>query len=248
MVEVMSNTATVNQSYGFQELRVLTRKYSTWGLIAAGLLHSSALGIYYGIEKLMEEDEPIYSVRIMKYSDLGPPPSITNSQAAPAVTVQGPVARPTVGTPVPVPDAEINPEQTIATQTEMASIGSPIGDGLGDGGVDIQGDISIEDDGPPPDFVPVEKQPQPIPGNNPAPTYPEIARRAGVEGTVWVKIWVDKEGKPKKAQILKSDAELFNQPAIEAAMKWKFTPAIMNNGPVAVWVSIPFRFKLNQAR
>jgi len=38
---------------------------------------------------------------------------------------------------------------------------------------------------------------------NPSPIYPEIARRAGVEGTVWVKIWVDKEGKAKKAQILK---------------------------------------------
>lgn len=245
----MSTAATAKPSYGFQELRILTKKYSTYALISAGLLHAGIIGAIYGIQALLEEDEPVYSVRIMKYSDLGPPPSITNSQAAPAVSVQGPVARPTVGTPVPVPDAEINPEQTIATQTEMAAVGA-IGEGIGDGSgpVEIQNDIQIQDDGPPPDFVPVEKQPQPIPGNNPAPTYPEIARRAGVEGTVWVKIWVDKEGKPKKAQILKSDAELFNQPAIEAAMKWKFTPAIMNNGPVAVWVSIPFRFKLNQGR
>ena len=104
--------------------------------------------------------------------------------------------------------------------------------------------MKIEDDGPPPDFVPVEKQPAPV--KNPSPIYPEIARRAGVEGTVWVKIWVDKEGKAKKAQILKSDAELFNQAAIDAAMQWVFTPAVMNNGPVAVWVSIPFKFKLNQ--
>jgi hypothetical protein len=27
-------------------------------------------------------------------------------------------------------------------------------------------------------------------------------------------------------------------------MQWVFTPAIMNNGPVAVWVAIPFKFKL----
>lgn len=242
-------TATIAKpAYGFQELRVLTRKYSTWALAVAGLLHLAAIGAYHGIQILMEEDEPVYSVRIMKYSDLGPPPSITNSQAAPAVSVQGPVAKPTIGTPVPVPDAEINPEQTIATQQEMAAV-APIGEGVGDGGaVEIEQDVRIEEDGPPPDFVPVEKQPQPIPGNNPAPVYPEIARRAGVEGTVWVKIWVDKEGNPKRAQVLKSDAELFNQPAIEAAMKWKFTPAIMNNGPVAVWVSIPFKFRLNQGR
>jgi len=44
--------------------------------------------------------------------------------------------------------------------------------------------------------------------------------------------------------VLKSDAEIFNEPAVEAAKQWLFTPAYMNNGPVAVWVSIPFRFKL----
>ena len=234
-------------SYGFQELRVLTRKYSGWALISAGLVHFGVLGAYQLIQALAVEDEPVYSVRIMKYSDLGPPPSITNSQSAPAVSVQGPVAKPTIGTPVPVPDAEINPEQTIATQTEMAAVGPAIGEGTG-APVEIQQDTRIEDDGPPADFVPVEKQPVPIPGKNPPPVYPEIARRAGVEGTVWVKIWVDKEGNPKKAQVLKSDQELFNEPAINAAMSWKFTPAIMNNGPVAVWVSIPFKFKLSQGR
>jgi len=240
-------TALAKSAYGFQELRTLTQKYSTWALAAAGVLHAMTIGGYYGVQVLMEEDEPVYSVRILKYSDLGPPPSITNSQAAPAVTVQGPVAKPTVGTPVPVPDAEINPEQTIATQEEMAQV-APIGEGDGSGAVEIEQDVRIEDEGPPPDFLPVEKQPQPIPGQSPPPVYPEIARRAGVEGTVWVKIWVDKEGNPKKAQVLKSDAPLFEQPAVEAAMKWKFTPAIMNNGPVAVWVSIPFKFRLNQAR
>lgn len=243
-----TKTAEKPMNYGYQEMRMLSRKYSVTALIVAGSFHFFGMGAYYGVQALLEEDEPVYSVRIMKYSDLGPPPSITNSQAAPAVSVEAPVAKPTVGTPVPVPDAEINPEQTIATQEEMATT-APIGDGEGLGGpVEIESDVKIEEDGPPPDFVPVEKQPQPLPGNNPAPVYPEIARRAGVEGTVWVKIWVDKEGNPKKAQVLKSDAELFNQPAIDAAMRWKFTPAIMNNGPVAVWVSIPFKFRLNAGR
>jgi periplasmic protein TonB len=242
-------TAIQMTSYGFKELRILTKKYSQIALGVAAVLHIALIGAYYGIQKLSEEDEPIYSVRIMKYSELGPPPSMTNTQAAPSVSVEAPTAKPNVGTPVPVPDAEINPEQTIATQTEMAQVGPAIGEGEGTGGpVQIENDTKLEDDGPPPDFVPVEKQPQPIPGNNPAPVYPEIARRAGVEGTVWVKIWVDKDGNPKKAVILKSDAELFNEPAKEAAMKWKFTPAIMNNGPVSVWVSIPFKFKLNQGR
>ena len=32
----------------------------------------------------------------------------------------------------------------------------------------------------------------------------------------------------------------------KAAMQWVFTPAMMNNGPVAVWAAVPFRFKLNK--
>ena len=237
---------TIDTKYGAYELRGLYQKYATRALIFASIFHFVGIGVYYGAVYLTTEDEPVYTVRIMKYSDLGPPPSITNSQAAPAVSVSAPSAKPTVGTPVPVPDAEISPEATIMSQTEMQQIG-PVSDPSASGGgpVAIQNDVNI-DDGPPPDFVPVEKQPVPV--KNPPPLYPEIARRAGVEGTVWVKIWVDKEGKAKKAQILKSDAELFNQAAIDAAMQWVFTPAVMNNGPVAVWVSIPFKFKLSQGR
>ncbi|MDD8018594.1 MAG: TonB family protein [Bacteroidota bacterium] len=97
----------------------------------------------------------------------------------------------------------------------------------------------------PADFVQVEKMPQFIPGDNPAPSYPEEARKQKIEGMVWVKIWVDKKGSAHKAVVLKSDAEIFNQPSIDAAMKWKFSPAILKGEPVDVWVSIPFKFKLD---
>jgi TonB family protein len=99
----------------------------------------------------------------------------------------------------------------------------------------------------PPDFVAVEHQPQPISGHTPAPKYPEIAHRAGIEGTVWVKIWIDEEGNARKAVLLKSDAEILNQTSLDTAMKWKFKPAVLNGKPVAVWVSIPFKFKMNKA-
>jgi protein TonB len=74
-----------------------------------------------------------------------------------------------------------------------------------------------------------------------------MAVRAGLEGTVWVKILVDKDGRPKKAVVVKSTAEMFDDAAVQAAMQFVFTPAVMNNGPVKVWVSIPFRFTLKDA-
>src|ERR1043165_757476 len=101
--------------YGMRELKGLYQKYASIGLTAAVLLHVGVIGAYYLIQYLNEEDEPVGMVRIMKYSELGPPPSITNSEAAPAVQVSAEVAKPTVGIPVPVPDAEVSPEQTIAS-------------------------------------------------------------------------------------------------------------------------------------
>ncbi len=98
--------------------------------------------------------------------------------------------------------------------------------------------------GPPPDFIPVDKQPVPI--LNPAPHYPDSARRSGMEGTVWVKIWVDEQGKAHQAEVLKSDNDIFNTPTIEAALQWTFQPARLHDKPVAVWVSIPFKYKLSK--
>jgi TonB family protein len=80
--------------------------------------------------------------------------------------------------------------------------------------------------------------------NQVTPKYPELATRAGLEGTVWVKLWIDEAGKVVKADVTKSDVEMFNEPAIEAAMQWTFRPALLKGKPVAVWVSVPFRFKL----
>jgi TonB family protein len=183
-------------------------------------------------------------VRVLNYSELGPPPSITNQQALPQVAVSGPVARPNIGIPVPVPDAEVSPEQTIATQQELSRIAGPMQQGSGGDSVGVSiGNFKVAaEDVPPPDFVPVEKVPQVIKEVKPA--NPDIALRAGIEGRVIVKIWVDKDGKPHKAVVLESDAEIFNDPAVIAAMQYRFTPAIMNKGPVAVWVVKPFTFKL----
>ncbi len=231
--------------YGAVELKQAYQRYFSIGLGIAVGIHVLILGSYYLIELLSQEEPPTRMVRMLKYSDLGPPPSIQNANTPPPVNVAAPVAKPTVGAPVPVPDAEVSPEQTLATQTEMSQVVSPVGEGTGEG-VSIEQDIQIEDDGPPADFVPYEKEPQIV--KKVEPKYPELAMRAGLEGKVIVKIWVDKEGKVKQVVVLKSDAEIFDGPAVEAAKQFVFTPAYMNNGPVAVWVSFPFRFKLTDKK
>ncbi|MCZ6775125.1 MAG: TonB family protein [Ignavibacteria bacterium] len=234
-------TSVHGVDYGAVELKRVLQKYWVLGLSISITIHFIAVGTYYLVGILGQEEEPAVMVRIMKYSDLGPPPSIANVNTPPPIAVSAPVAKPTVGAPVPVPDAEVSPEQTIATQTEMSQQIAPVME-TGEGEFAIVPDIFIEDDTPPADFVPVEKQPQIV--KKVKPVYPDLAMRAGLEGKVWVKIWVDKEGKVREVRILKSDAEIFDEPAIEAAKQFIFTPAYMNKGPVSVWVSVPFKFQL----
>lgn len=76
------------------------------------------------------------------------------------------------------------------------------------------------------------------------PKYPDLATRAGMEGTVWTKVSIDETGKVTKVTISKSDAEIFNQPSIDAAMQWVFKPAMKDGKSIATEVAIPFRFKM----
>ncbi|MBF8294532.1 MAG: TonB family protein [Bacteroidetes bacterium] len=78
------------------------------------------------------------------------------------------------------------------------------------------------------------------------PKYPDIATRAGMEGTVWTKVSIDETGKVTNVTISKSDAEIFNQVSIDAAMQWAFKPAMKDGKPIATEVAIPFKFKLQK--
>ena len=95
---------------------------------------------------------------------------------------------------------------------------------------------------PPPDFVEVDKPPEII--SKAEPAYPPIALKAGKMGVVWTKIWIDSLGKVRDVLILKSEDEIFNRPSIDAAWKFKFTPAYIGKRPVDVWVSVPFRYAI----
>jgi protein TonB len=77
------------------------------------------------------------------------------------------------------------------------------------------------------------------------PAYPQLARDAGIEGTVAVKVLVGENGKVIEAIVLSSDVTPdMERSAIEAAMKCRFRPAKQRTVPVKAHVMIPFAFKL----
>ena len=132
---------------------------------------------------------------------------------------------------------------------------------------DVLEDIEIEDteidfeaeiEAPPPPpkdeieeeptyFVAVEEMPAPIGGIKAIQEkiiYPEIAKRAGVEGKVYVLAFVNEQGEVTKAQIIKGIGAGCDEAALDAVLKTKFTPGKQRGKPVKVQVSIPIIFKL----
>jgi len=103
-----------------------------------------------------------------------------------------------------------------------------------------------EEEPDPGEFIAVEKQPgMDIVELQKLVEYPKLAKEAGVEGRVIVKALIDKSGGVRKTLVEYTDNSLLNQAAIDAIKNYKnFTPAIQNNQPVMVWISIPIRFKL----
>lgn len=81
------------------------------------------------------------------------------------------------------------------------------------------------------------------------PKYPESAKVAGLEGTVWVKALVGLDGSVKKAVLVKQEgAPEFESSALEAAKQMAFGPAKSKGQPVEFWVTIPFRFALEKSK
>ena len=88
----------------------------------------------------------------------------------------------------------------------------------------------------------VEKQPTPT--KRVVPEYPDIARKANITGKVFVTALIGKDGKVKQIGKI-TGSDVFHEAAKAAAQKWEFEPAMQNDKPVKVWVSLPFTFKLN---
>ena len=78
------------------------------------------------------------------------------------------------------------------------------------------------------------------------PTYPEEAAKAGLDGSVWLKILIDEKGKVRAARILE-DSGLdvgFEAAALESAKKSTWKPAFKDGKRVPIWVTYEAVFSL----
>ena len=250
-------------TYGAAELKYFIRRNTYRGALCALILILLFLLINF-ITAKVEENAKSKEIKVapitkMTLDDLPPPDADAGVDIPPPPDVvinSGPAAR--AGNPIPVPDAMIAPDvkdfATVDVQARASTVGGD-GEDMGQfaANIDWTGEnkkvevTTIKDKEPEPDeFIPVEKEPAFDLGKlNQLVKYPEMARKANIEGTVHVRALVDKTGKVTKAFAEFSDNKALDNAAVDAVLAYGYaTPAVMNGQPTSCWGSIPIVFKL----
>lgn len=95
-------------------------------------------------------------------------------------------------------------------------------------------------------FIFVDEEPAPINLKEvrQSVTYPEKAVEDEIQGTVIVRILIDKKGKYRRHIVVKEENPLLSAAVEEVIGDLVFTPAKLKGEPVMYWLNIPFPFKL----
>jgi protein TonB len=196
-------------------------------------------------------EELVTKKKVVQITQLEQPPSIGEQKEIEQIEAPPPLKSTIKFTPPVVkPDEQVKDEY-IPTVDELKEVdpGTETQEGNPEG-VDyslIEVEEKVVEEVAPKYFVAVEEMPEPIGGIKAIQekiTYPEIAKRAGVEGKVYVLAFVDESGTVTKAQIIKGIGAGCDEAALNAVLATKFVPGKQRGVPVKVQVSIPIIFKL----
>jgi len=100
-------------------------------------------------------------------------------------------------------------------------------------------------------FVVVEEMPTIVGGSQEVYKYleyPEIARKAGLEGLVVIQVVVTPEGTPSLPEVARSAGQVLDEAAVRAVMQLNFEPGMQRGRAVRVRMAIPIRFRLRDAQ
>jgi protein TonB len=169
---------------------------------------------------LIEEQEEIIIEEVIQTKQIETPP---------------PPPRPPV--PVEVPNDEIIEDEIIDLDTEL----------------DLDGPLDLPPPPPPKSeetqddfFVVVEQMPQLIGGLaslQKKVKYPEMARRAAIEGRVTIQFIVNEQGEVENPRVIRGIGGGCDEEALKAVMTARFKPGMQRGRPVRVQYSLPIVFR-----
>ncbi len=77
-----------------------------------------------------------------------------------------------------------------------------------------------------------------------APQYPEVARLAGIEGDVTLRVLVDEDGTIRDIATL-SGPPVLARAAVRAVEQWRYAPVLVDGHPVGVVTTVTLAFRLH---
>jgi protein TonB len=77
-----------------------------------------------------------------------------------------------------------------------------------------------------------------------APVYPELARRAHMEGVVVLEAVIGVDGWVRDVRVLRGAGPLLDPAALEAVKRWRYRAATVGARPVAVSLQVVITFSL----
>ncbi|RPI15780.1 MAG: energy transducer TonB [Ignavibacteriae bacterium] len=256
------------QAYGAAEIKSVYMRNLRRGLEYAIIVHIALFTVYFVLNYAnnLNAENHKYGTEFGNYEPYKPdvpppieePPEIQKTDIAPKSDVD-------LGVKTPEPVSSTQAEQmTIATQDELDKITSDPGKDTGNvkyvyNGNTGKNNTEIDDN----NNIKIRKDPETIPKDKvytgvevehmPEPVnfaqvkaslvYPEIAISSGIEGKVMVKVLVNAEGKVTKIASV-TGPEVFHEEVREKVKNLEFTPGLLNDKAVSVWVNVPFSFKL----
>lgn len=211
----------LEQQYPHISVKLQHRRYLEIGAIVVLLLFTIVL---FAVPKF-ETEQIVEQAYVPPIENIEIPPETQQFDKPP------PPARPSI--PIESEDEEIDEDFTIE-ETDLEA-------------------FEVFDEPPPPPesnviFIAYDEPPEPIGGYaaiQKAVVYPEIAREAGIEGTVIVQATIGKDGRVKETIILKGIPKTgLDEAAMDAIKTIKWKPAYQRDKPVTVRISVPVVFRL----
>ncbi len=220
-------------------------------LPAALAVHAVALGsVMVGqLWAVQPVEQPDVVVAFVDFTPPSPPPAPPKPPGS-----NGATTKPTD----PAPPTEPTQPQAIPAQLPRAVPPGPTGDpngvegSEGDGTKDgIVGGVNPDREKEPPAPIADDKPVRPgegivLPVNiyRRDPVYPELARRARLQGVVIVEATIDRQGNVVDTNLLKEPGLGCGAAVVEALRSWKYRPATFNDRPVSIIMTVTVTFRL----
>lgn len=248
-----------NKDYGAYELRRCSAKYVIMAALISTAVFALALAAPVIIKSLGLDELTEKKVKVVEVTELLAPPPIDPSEPPPPPVEPPPPLKTTIKFTPPkiVKDEEVTEEDEPPSQEELKEVEAGAETAEGDtSGVDyslleVSGNDVLGDPDAEKIFQIVEQQPE-FPGGEKelmkylsSIKYPEIARENDIEGSVYIRFVVEKNGSVSNVEVAKGSDKILNDAAMAHVKKmpsWK--PGKQNGKEVRVQYIVPIKFTL----